>query len=139
MYAITMNSCFLCQLIWFYQGCLILAWEVKWWNRDVPSSSVCEFGECVITCIYDFLDLIFKAPYDCRVKVFLRFYEDFGRRMKRVNHHWMMFFFFYMKKKTLQKIQFSDDWNKHSWWKRERERVKIPANGARGEKKVCER
>lgn len=138
MYAITMNSCFLCQLIWFYQGCLILAWEVKWWNRDVPSSSVCEFGECVITCIYDFLDLIFKAPYDCRVKVFLRFYEDFGRRMKRVNHHWMMFFFFYMKKKLFKRFN-SLMIETNILDERERERVKIPANGARGEKKVCER
>lgn len=138
MYAITMNSCFLCQLIWFYQGCLILAWEVKWWNRDVPSSSVCEFGECVITCIYDFLDLIFKAPYDCRVKVFLRFYEDFGRRMKRVNHHWMMFFFFTWKKKLFKRFN-SLMIETNILDERERERVKIPANGARGEKKVCER
>lgn len=138
MYAITMNSCFLCQLIWFYQGCLILAWEVKWWNRDVASSSVCEFGECVITFIYDFLDLIFKAPYDCRVKVFLRFYEDFGRRMKRVNHHWMMFFFFLHEKKNSSKDSILW-WLKQTFLMKERERVKFPANGARGEKKVCER
>lgn len=125
-----------CKLFVLHNGGSKFAWwcalEMKWWNRDIASSSVCEFGDCV-----HFLSIVIlkvNSLFDRGVYVIHRFLKTSVRHMKKVNFEWC---FFTWKNSSNKLILW---WLKLNYLMREKfERVKNPGNGVRGEKKVCER